>query len=77
MCPRQMSHMKCQALFSLNKMSVTILCATLCLALWVKFSADDIDIFFLFFPENSGHFMQIVSNGDSLHEMSAPVFWEK
>ena len=23
------------------------------------------------------HFMQIVSNGDNLHEMSNPVFWEK
>ena len=22
------------------------------------------------------HFMQIVSNGDNLHEMSNPVFWE-
>ena len=35
-----------------------------CLALWVKFSADDIlkYIFFLFFPENRiRHFMQIVS----------------
>ena len=35
-------------------------------------------IFFLFFPENRiWHFMQIVSNGDNLHEMSNPVFWEK
>ena len=23
------------------------------------------------------HFMQIVSFGDNLHEMSKPVFWEK
>ena len=28
------------------------------------------------YPENrSWHFMQIVSIGDSLHEMSQPVFW--
>ena len=42
--------------------------------------------FFLFFPENRiRHSMQIVSigetgfdmsNGDNLHEMSSPVFWE-
>ena len=35
-------------------------------------------LFFLFFPENKiWHFMQIVSLGDNLHEMSNPVFWEK
>ena len=41
------------------------------LALWVKFSADDIlKYFFLFFPENMfRHFLQIVSSGDNLHEM--------
>ena len=46
--------------------------------LWA-FSADDkLMIFFLFFPENwIWHFMQIVSFGDNLHEMSNPVFWEK
>ena len=46
--------------------------------LWA-FSADDkLMIFFLFFPENwIWHFMQIVSLGDNLHEMSNPVFWEK
>ena len=54
-----------------------------CLALWVKFSADDnIEICFLFFSENRiWHFMQIVSSGDNLHEMSNPFFfcekWEK
>ena len=33
---------------------------------------------FLFFPEyRIWQFMQIVSNGDYLHEMSNPVFWEK
>ena len=31
-----------------------------------------------FFPENKiWHFMQILSNGDNLHEMSTPVFWKK
>ena len=46
--------------------------------LWA-FSADDkLMIFFLFFPVNRiWHFMQIVSWGDNLHEMSNPVFWEK
>ena len=42
-------------------------------------SADDkLVVFFLFFPENRiWYFMQIVSPGDILHEMSKPVFWEK
>ena len=32
-------------------------------------------LFFLFFPENRlKHFMQIVSLGDNLHEMSEPIF---
>ena len=46
--------------------------------LWA-FSADDkMMLFFLFFPENRiWHFMQIVSLGDNLHEMSNPIFWEK
>ena len=36
-------------------------------------SADDNLIFFLFFLENwIWHFMQIVSSGDNLHEMSNP-----
>ena len=35
-------------------------------------------IIFLFFLENMfWHSTQIVSNGDNLHEMSNPVFWEK
>ena len=35
-------------------------------------------IFFIFFPENrTWHFMQIVSTGDNLHEMSHRVSWEK
>ena len=34
--------------------------------------------FFLFFPENRiWHFMQIISLGDNLYEMSNPVCWEK
>ena len=53
-------------------------------------SADDnLMIFFLISPENRfwhsvqivsdriWHFMQIASNGDNLHEMSNPDFWEK
>ena len=36
------------------------------------------NIFFLIFLENRiWHFMQIVSKGDNLHEMSNPDFWEK
>ena len=35
-------------------------------------------LFFLFSPENRiRHFMQIISIGDHLQEMSKPVFWEK
>ena len=38
------------------------------------FSRQHIEIFFLFSPENRiGHFMQIVSSGDNLHERSNPV----
>ena len=38
-------------------------------------SADDL---FKYFTENRiWQFMQIVSNGDNLHEMSKPVLWEK
>ena len=36
---------------------------------------DKLMIVFLFFPENRLlHFMQIVSLGDNLHEMSKPIF---
>ena len=42
------------------------------------FSRRHIEIIFLFFPENQiWQFMQVVSIGDNLHEMSNPVFWEK
>ena len=41
------------------------------------FSRRHFEIFFLSFPENKiWHFMQTVSNGDNLHEISNPVFWE-
>ena len=45
---------------------------------FLAISADDkLRIFFLFLPENRiWHFMQIVSIGDNLHEMSKPVFLE-
>ena len=34
-------------------------------------------IIFLFFPENKlWYFMQNVSSGDKLHEISEPIFWE-
>ena len=50
--------------------------------LWLKlrtlgniFSHWHFKIFFFLFPENRiWQFMQIVSNGDNLHEMSIPVF---
>ena len=52
---------------------------------WAKFDAyhmlgkissrRHLETFFLFFPENRlWHFMQIVSSGDNLQEMSKPVF---
>ena len=41
------------------------------------FSRRHMEIVFLFFPENRiWHFMQIVSLGDNLHEISNPGFWE-
>ena len=44
----------------------------------LAYSADNkLMIFFLIFSGNRiWHFMQIVSNGDNLHEMSNPVSWE-
>ena len=42
------------------------------------FSRGHFEIRFLFFHENRfWHYMQIVSYGDNLHEMSKPIFWEK
>ena len=47
-------------------------------AIWAISACDTLMIFFLFFPENRiWHFMQIVSNGDNLHDMSKSVFWEQ
>ena len=41
------------------------------------FSRRYFETFSLFFPRNTiRHFMQIVSNGDNLQEMSKPLFWE-
>ena len=60
------------AAVSIRKGSLTFI------ILWAN-SADDklMMFFFLFFPDKRIlHFMQIVSNGDNLHEMSNPVFWE-
>ena len=32
----------------------------------------------IIFPENNvWHFLQIIANGDDLHEMQNPFFWEK
>ena len=46
--------------------------------LWVNSKDDKLIIFFLIFPRKQDlTFMQIVSIGDNLHEMSKPVFWEK
>ena len=44
--------------------------------LLVEFSADKVlKYVVLYFPENRiWHFMQIVSIGDNLHEMSNPLF---
>ena len=41
----------------------------------LTFHANFLHYFFLF-SLKSGHFMQIVSNGDNLHILSSPVFWE-
>ena len=41
----------------------------------VKFSADNIWKYFSYFSQKTE--FDISCNGDSLHEMSIPVFWEK
>ena len=59
-----------------NHVKKRSLCILTLSTLGKKFSRRYIEVFFLFFPENMiRHFMQI--NGDNLHEMSNPVFWEK
>ena len=43
-----------------------------------NFSEQRFEIFFLFFLENMiWHFMQNVSLGDNLHDVSDPIFQEK
>ena len=44
-----------------------------------KIAADMILKYFsyVFLESRLCHFMQIVSWGDNLHEMSKPIFWEK
>ena len=45
---------------------------------WAHSADDKWMILFLFFPENRiWRFMQIVSTGNNLHEMSKSVCWEK
>ena len=46
--------------------------------LWANSADNNLVILFLFFPENRiWHFMQTVSIGDNLHEISNPVFCQK
>ena len=45
--------------------------------LWAGSAEDKLMILFLFFSENRlWQFMQIVCEGDNLHEMSKIIFWE-
>ena len=54
-----------------NKMTVDVYFTTL----WANFADDKLMIYFLYFLENRlWHFMQIVSRGDNLLEMSKHVF---
>ena len=48
-------------------------------ACWVQIAVKNIlKYFFLLFPENRlCYFMQIVSLGDNLHEITNPIFWGK
>ena len=45
--------------------------------LWANLADDKLMIFSLLPEYKIWHFMQIVSIGDNLHEMSNPVSWEK
>ena len=60
-------------------MSAVVVTSALTFAIVLANSADNkLIIFFLIFPENRiRHFMQIVSIGDNVYEISKPVFWEK
>ena len=42
-----------------------------------KFSADDNLKYFSYSKNKVWYFMQIVSSGDNLHEMSNFIFWKK
>ena len=46
--------------------------------LWANSADDKLIIILLFSPQNRlWHFMQIISLGDNLHEMSKSIFWKK
>ena len=46
--------------------------------LWANSAGDKLGKFFIFFPKHRiWHYMQIVSNGDNLHEMLNPVSGKK
>ena len=69
-----------RALFAWSYKNEGTMCHVMCSVstLGKIFSRQHTEIFSLFFPENRiWHFMQIVSIGDNLHEMSDAVFWEK
>ena len=45
---------------------------------WINLADENLMIFMLFPPENKlWHFMQTVSLGDNLHEMSKHIFYQK
>ena len=55
-----------------NYLRIILKCSSLTLSTLSKnFSRQHFEIFFLSFPEK-----QDLNNGDNLHEMSNPVFWE-
>ena len=75
LCPRTNPSIRSAAVEVLTRNHVIALTLT---TLWAYSADNKLMIFFLFFPENKiWHFMQIVSTGDNLHEMSKPVFREK
>ena len=60
------SVLKLPSSVSLESISTTLTLITF----WASSANDKLVIFFLFFLENRFcHFMQVVSNGDNLHEM--------
>ena len=66
-----------EQVYSEVKKRLVSLFLSLCM-LGKNFSRQHFEIFFLFLPENRiWHFMQIVSYGDNLHEMSNPICLEK